>query len=77
MLFKRTTGTMVNNYIREQRLYLARREMEAGEGAEQAAFSAGFNNYTSFFRAHKARFDESPATFLQKQEDRRRSSIIN
>jgi AraC-like DNA-binding protein len=65
ILFKKETGTTVNHYIREQRLYLARREMEEGMRAEEAAFASGFNDYSTFFRAYKDLFGVSPTATLQ------------
>jgi AraC-like DNA-binding protein len=58
--FHRETGATVNQYIRKQRVYLAHRELLAGCHAEEAAYNAGFNDYSNFFRAYKAIFGVSP-----------------
>jgi AraC-like DNA-binding protein len=58
--FRRETGATVNQYIREQRVYLAHRELLAGCHAEEAAYNAGFNDYSNFFRAYKMIFGVSP-----------------
>jgi len=59
-LFREETGRTVGQYIREQRLNFARREIMLGKGPEEAAFLAGFNNYSVFFRDYKALFGCSP-----------------
>ena len=66
LMFQKEIGTTVNNYIREQRLYLAREKMEEGKYAEEAAFAAGFNDYSTFFRAYKNRFGVSPTQAVSK-----------
>ena len=59
-LFQKETDTTVNRYIREQRLYIAHEEIVAGKHAEEAAFTAGFNDYSTFYRAYKTHFGISP-----------------
>jgi len=59
-LFREETGETVGQYIREQRLNFARREIMLGKGAEEAAWEAGFNNYSVFFRDYKALFGAPP-----------------
>lgn len=60
LLFREETGTTVSRYIREQRLNMARREIEAGKGAEETAYALGFNDYSAFFRAYRGYFGASP-----------------
>jgi AraC-like DNA-binding protein len=57
-------GTTFGRYLRSQRLNLARHEICCGKGAEEAAYTAGFNDYSTFFRAYKALFREAPAASL-------------
>jgi AraC-like DNA-binding protein len=64
ILFKKETNNTVTQYIRNQRLNFARREILAGKGAEETAFAVGFNDYSSFFRAYKARFGTAPTVQL-------------
>lgn len=54
ILFRQTTGTTVSHYIRIKRLALARQEMMRGAKAQEAAYNAGFNDYSNFYRAYKA-----------------------
>jgi AraC-like DNA-binding protein len=58
--FRQATGTTVNQYIRLKRLVLARQELINGSGAEEAAYKAGFNDYSNFYRAYKAVFGNMP-----------------
>jgi AraC-like DNA-binding protein len=59
-LFRKETGTTVNQYIREQRVYTAHAAILAGSSAKEASYRAGFNDYSNFFRAHKAVFGVAP-----------------
>jgi AraC-like DNA-binding protein len=61
ILFRKTTGTTVNQYIKIKRLTLARQEILNGNGAEEAAYKAGFNSYSNFYRAYKAFFGYMPS----------------
>ena len=60
-LFRKETGCTIERYIRNMRLGIARQQINVGCGAEEAAYSVGFNDYSTFFRAYKACFGESPA----------------
>jgi AraC-like DNA-binding protein len=60
-LFRQTTGTTVNNYIRAKRLALARQEMLQGVPAQIAAYTAGFHDYSNFYRAYKALYGSMPS----------------
>lgn len=59
-LFKAETGFTVLNYITEKRLFLAKQSIKNGAGVTQACFSCGFSDYSSFYRAFRARFGVSP-----------------
>ena len=58
--FKKATGTTVWDYILTKRLILANQLMDEGEPATSAAFASGFCDYSSFYRAYKAKFQVSP-----------------
>jgi AraC-like DNA-binding protein len=60
-LFRQTTGTTVNHYIRTKRLGLARQEILKGSNAQEAAYGAGFNDYSKFYRAYKAFYGSIPS----------------
>jgi AraC-like DNA-binding protein len=66
VLFRQETGATVNQYIRIKRLSLARQEMKNGLGIEEAAYKAGFNDYSNFYRAYKAYFGVSPSAKTTK-----------
>lgn len=59
-LFKQETGYTIGNYISQKRLLLARELLLSGISKEQAAFDCGFKDYSTFSRAYKGLFNESP-----------------
>jgi AraC-like DNA-binding protein len=59
-VFRGETGITVERYIRIQRLYIARQNIGVGMQATEAAYDAGFNDYSNFFRAYKAFFNTAP-----------------
>ena len=60
-LFNREIGTTVHHYIQVKRLILARQDIRQGFGIEEAAFKAGFKDYSCFFRAYKSFFGIKPS----------------
>jgi AraC-like DNA-binding protein len=61
VIFRRETGTTVNQYIRIKRLTLAQQEIWKGCTAEEAAYKVGFNDYSNFYQAYKALFGIMPS----------------
>ncbi|MCI8590161.1 MAG: AraC family transcriptional regulator [Clostridiales bacterium] len=60
-IFKNTTGTSVWEYISIKRLMAAREMILSGHSAQNACISCGFNDYSSFYRAYKLKFNVSPS----------------
>jgi AraC-like DNA-binding protein len=60
-MFRKETGTTVTQYIRIKRLVMARQEILKGCTADEAAYKAGFNDYSNFYRAYKAFFGIVPS----------------
>ncbi|MCI8331442.1 MAG: AraC family transcriptional regulator [Clostridiales bacterium] len=60
-IFKNTTGTSVWEYISIKRLIAAREMILSGHSAQNACMSCGFNDYSSFYRAYKLKFNVSPS----------------
>lgn len=60
-IFKKATGSSIGEYIRIKRLVAAREKLLEGESAAMASSSCGFRDYSSFYRAYKARFGYSPS----------------
>lgn len=58
--FKRVTGSTVWEYISTKRLLLAKELLQKGERPTYVAEKCGFNDYCTFFRAYKTRFQSSP-----------------
>lgn len=59
-LFKTETGYTIGNYINYKRLLLAKELIASGEPITQACYDCGFKNYSTFSRAYKSHFRESP-----------------
>lgn len=63
-LFKQETGFTIGSYISKKRLLLGRELIASGTSAAQAAYECGFKDYSTFQRAYKALFNESPRDTL-------------
>ncbi len=59
-IFRDATGLTVHRYIRRKRLTLVRELTATGNNLSEAAQSAGFGTYSSFYRAHVAEFGLPP-----------------
>lgn len=60
ILFKKTMGTTVWNFITLKRLTLAREMLEDGYTPTETYSKCGFGDYSSFYRAYKKHFGTSP-----------------
>lgn len=67
-LFKETTGYTLNKYITLKRLLLAKRLMAEGLPLTTVCYDSGFRNYSTFYRAWKETFRQSPRQGLPPQE---------
>jgi AraC-like DNA-binding protein len=67
-IFHREMGTTINQYLRVKRLVLASQELRKGANAEEAAYRAGFNDYSNFYRAYKAYFGIKPSARTDKEQ---------
>jgi AraC-like DNA-binding protein len=61
VLFHKIVGTPIMKFVTAKRLGLAQQEMLSGTPFEEAAYNAGFNEYTTFFRAYKSFYGCSPS----------------
>lgn len=59
-VFKKIAGTTVWDYITTKRLFLAKRKIAHGANPTDVFLNSGFTDYTTFFRAYKKQFGESP-----------------
>jgi len=59
-IFKQSTGASPWEYITAKRLVAARKMLENGKSAGEAAEKCGFGEYSSFYRAYVKRYGESP-----------------
>ena len=63
-LFKQETGYTIGNYISSKRLLLAKELILNGAPVMQACFDCGYKDYSTFSRAYKHLFHESPRDTL-------------
>lgn len=59
-VFRKATGTTVGEYIIHKRVIAAQQMIQNGVAATQAAISAGFNDYSVFYRAYRRILGHSP-----------------
>ena len=59
-LFKEETGYTIGGYISRKRLLLAKELILSGVSGKEACFSCGYKDYSTFSRAYKTLFGESP-----------------
>ncbi len=59
-IFKETTGSSVWEYITVKRLLLSKELLLRGNRPTAVYMLCGFNDYSSFYRAYKAKFGVSP-----------------
>ena len=58
--FHKATGLTVNEYIRRKRLVLTHELKDEGKSLTEAALTAGFHDYSSFYRAYVKEYGVSP-----------------
>ena len=63
-LFKQETGYTLGQYISQKRLLLAKELILSGVPGIQACFDCGFKDYSTFSRAYRKFFKESPKDTL-------------
>ena len=61
-LFKQSTGLTVQKYIRRKRITLVRSLVHEGKKLNEAAIIAGFNDYSSFYRAYLNECNKAPSS---------------
>ena len=66
-VFKQHTQITLKEYITVKRLYHAKSLLENGMSAADACANAGFNDYSSFYRAYKKRFGASPLSSIGRR----------
>ena len=63
--FKEQTGYTIGGYLSTKRLLLAKELIAEGTPITEVCYACGFKNYSTFSRAYKKSFGESPRDFLQ------------
>lgn len=63
--FKEQTGYTIGSYLTTKRLFLARDLIARGTPLTDVCYNCGFHNYSTFSRAYKKNFGESPREYRQ------------
>jgi AraC-like DNA-binding protein len=63
--FKEQTGYTIGSYLSTKRLLYAKELIVAGKPITEVCFTCGFRNYSTFSRAYKKSFGESPRDYRQ------------
>ena len=66
-MFKKNTGYTINRYIAYQRIALVKEAYFNGMSLSEACYKAGFNDYSSFYRAYSGITNESPRKSLSQK----------
>lgn len=66
--FKNYTGMSIHQYLLTRRVILAQDLIQQGATPHEACEQSGFTNYTSFYRAFKARTGKSPNQYGKIQQ---------
>ena len=69
VLFHKVIGTPIMKYVTTKRLGFAQQEILSGTRFNEAAYSAGFKDYTTFFRAYKSFYGYPPSKALISEID--------
>lgn len=67
--FKDYTGMPIYQYILTRRIILAQQLIQQGAKPNQACEQSGFSDYTSFYRAFKARTGKSPNQYSKSLQE--------
>lgn len=67
--FKDYTGMSIYQYILARRIILAQQMIRQGVKPRQACEQCGFADYTSFYRAFKARTGKSPTQYVKTKQE--------
>ncbi len=63
--FKKYTGISVHQYLIIRRIFVSQEMIRRGTKPKEACFQCGFTDYSSFYRAFKAKVGMSPEQYRQ------------
>lgn len=63
--FKQHTGITIREYIFDQRIELAKRQLVQGRNVSEACYASGFNDYANFLRSFKKHVGVSPGRYAK------------
>lgn len=64
--FKEETGYSIGTYLSTKRLLLAKQLIQTGTPITAACYDCGFKNYSTFLKAYKKSFHDSPRKLLSQ-----------
>lgn len=64
-IFKKEVGFSIRDYITQKRIICVQQYCQEGMSITEAAFRAGFENYSNFYRIYVDRVGSSPREFLK------------
>ena len=64
-IFKEYVGISPMDYLIARRMYTVNNLIRSGASIKEASLTAGFNNYSNFFRLYKKHFKITPAQFKE------------
>ncbi len=67
--FKHDTGMSIHQYILSKRLLVARDMLKTSAPLTKICFDCGFKDYSTFSRAFKKQFDETPSEFRSNKNN--------
>ena len=73
-IFKKKTGTTIQQYLISRRLYVAKWKIEIGVSINETAFSCGFNSITNFSKMFKQHYGMSPGKWRKRINEGTRES---
>lgn len=76
-LFKSETGCSIGNYITQKRLLQAKYLILSGTPVMDACFDCGFHDYSTFSRAYRKCFHESPRQTLASESSQESADYLD
>lgn len=66
-IFKNETGFTLGNYIHQRRIIMAQSVLNAGGSAKTAAYTAGFKDYSTFYRCFLKKVGITPTQYSKER----------
>lgn len=68
-IFKKETGVSISDFILEERMFLARELIQAGQmSISRVSYECGYDNYSYFTKLFKKKYGVTPREYSQSVE---------